>query len=97
MAKVTITATVATQVESIRRPDAERFDGYFTPALENISCGVLDGSWPIEKNQEDFNELRRVLVEQKDWLIGDKERFEAIKLWRESFPRNHWWWWVEDL
>ncbi|NLH49169.1 MAG: hypothetical protein GX444_11275 [Myxococcales bacterium] len=97
MATVKITATIATQVQSLVPPDEDRFDTYFPPALENISSMVAKGKASEQANHTEFAELRRILTEQKDWVIGNKERFETIKLWRESFPRSHWWWWMEEL
>lgn len=77
--------------------DLDKFDTYFLTALENITSGEEDGSWSEEKYPEIFESLREILTLQKNWVTSDKINFDQVKLWREAFPRSHWWWWIEEL
>jgi len=77
--------------------DEERVQIFTTNLLLNLSIGATKGTWSSEQFPEEFAEAKRLLTENKAWYLRQQAFMNSVRSIRESYPRTHWWWWIEEL
>jgi hypothetical protein len=77
--------------------DEDQAEVFSVGQLANISAGVEDGSWSEKDNAAEFARLRETLKRNQAWFLAQEDFMEEVRAFREDRPRDHWWWWIEEL
>ncbi|MCB1154189.1 hypothetical protein KDL45_11105 [bacterium] len=65
--------------------------------LLNLSIGVEAGDWSENEYPESFARARALLQKHKAWYLDQPYFMRSVQVIREDFPRDHWWWYIEQV
>ena len=77
--------------------DEEHAQDFTANLLMNLSINVEKGLWSEDKHPDAFDYLWMLLRRNKDWYIMHRPLMGEVESLRQDWPKDHWWWWIEEL
>jgi hypothetical protein len=82
-------------IDGLKIRDADQAQNFTFGLLGQISSGVTRGDWSEGEFPDEFDRLRDVLQDNRDFFLGLYWFMRDVIAYRSSMPRDHWWLWLE--